>query len=322
MPNAPRYNGGSIMATDATPSFADRLDAAIRAKGNPCLIGLDFHLKHLPGFVAEELRAAETPEGTRGVVSGWFRMVIESVAPLVPIVKPQVSLVEGLTWVGAQVLVDVVDAAHEAGLLLVADAKRSDIASSAQGYAEAFLGREGTQRFARGYNADAVTANPMMGRDTLEPFVSACDARGRGVFVLVKTSNPGSTETQDALRADGTPAYEGFAKMVADLGAARVGTSGYSSVGAVVGATFPQQAERLRDLMPHAFILAPGYGAQGATAADVARCFHPGGRGAIVNASRSITSALGKDVPTPEAYRAMVRENTLRMIDDITSALR
>ena len=303
-------------------NFADILISAIKEKGNPCVVGLDYHENRLPTFVSDELRRAPSPEGYRNTISGFFRRIIDTVAPLVPAVKPQISLLESMTWVGTQIFIDIVESAKQHGLIVIADAKRSDIASSAQGYAKAFLGKREGPKFARGYDVHAMTVNPFLGRDTLEPYIDVCKTFGKGIFVLVKTSNKGSTETQDVmLKEPSDPMYVSYARMVAEVGASLIGESGYSSVGAVVGATFREQAEQIRKLMPKAIILVPGYGAQGATSEDVAVCFNEDGLGAVVNSSRGITAKFKQPNISPKEYVATVKDNTLKMIDDITPAV-
>ena len=217
---------------------------------------------------------------------------------------------------------DVVAAAREHGLVVIADAKRGDIASSAVGYAKAFLGGAEGPDFAQGYRADAMTVNPFLGRDTLDPYLDACRALGKGVFVLVRTSNKGSVETQNIEVGDSrTPMFAVYARMVDEIGASLIGEKGYSSVGAVVGATFPDEASQLRALMPRAIFLVPGYGAQGATADDVARNFNADGLGAIVNASRSVTYGFERSDISPGAYDRTVRDNVLRMAGDIAKGI-
>jgi orotidine-5'-phosphate decarboxylase len=303
-------------------SFADSLISTIKAKNNPCVIGLDYHQKLLPSFVINELKQNPTPTGYRNAISGFFKRIIDIVAPLVPVVKPQISLLESMTWVGSQIFLDIVEYAKQQGLLVIADAKRSDISSSALGYANAFLGTSNGPTFASGYGANAMTVNAFLGRDTIDPYLEVCKSLGKGIFILVKTSNKGSTETQDViLEETGEPIFSSYAKMVNEIGGSIVGDNGYSSIGAVVGATFPDQAKQIRRLMPKAIILVPGYGAQGATATDAAWNFNDDGLGAIVNASRSITYGFSQPDITPEKYDTNVREKTLMMIDDINNAI-
>jgi orotidine-5'-phosphate decarboxylase len=218
---------------------------------------------------------------------------------------------------------DTIALARERGLIVIVDAKRNDIESTAQAYANAFLGtaplRGGSQR---GFDVDCITVSPFLGRDSLEPFVETCGEHGKGIFVLVKTSNPGSGDVQNQPSSDGGTISTHIARLVDELGAGLVGEFGYSSIGAVVGATFPQEAEDLRRLMPAAIALVPGYGAQGGSAADAVSSFDANGLGAVINASRSITYAFEDQALSPEAFSADVRRRATLMIDDITAALR
>jgi orotidine-5'-phosphate decarboxylase len=212
------------------------------------------------------------------------------------------------------------------GLLVIADAKRNDIGSTAEAYADAFLGMPAIfgQAVPSDFAADALTVNGYLGSDGIRPFTEQAGQHGRGLFVLVKTSNASSGELQD-LSIDGRPLYEHMGALVERWGAAYRGACGYSAVGAVVGATYPEQARRLRALMPHTLFLVPGYGAQGATAADVAGSFDANGQGAVVNASRSIIFAYRSEPYATQygaaAYAAAARAATLRMTQEIQHAL-
>jgi orotidine-5'-phosphate decarboxylase len=202
------------------------------------------------------------------------------------------------------------------------DAKRNDIGSTAEAYANAFLGgSEALGHRVRGFDVDCITVSPFLGRDSLEPFVRHCAANERGIFVLVKTSNPGSIDVQGQA-ADGETVSDRLARMVDELGADLVGRYGYSSIGAVVGATFPEEASRLRGTMPRAIILVPGYGAQGGTAEDALANFNPDGLGAVINASRSITYDGDSHDLSEAELSERLRSNTQRMIDDVAGALR
>ena len=265
-----------------TSHFADRLAAAVRSKGNPVLVGLDPRAESLPpGLIAGSGHAA--------VAEGFVRFcqgVIDVVAPLVAAVKPQAAFFEQLGPLGMSALKSVIDYAVAKGLLVILDGKRNDIGSTAQGYAEAYLGRGE----ASPWGCDALTVSPYLGDDSLTPFASAARARGAGIFVLVKTSNPGGKRFQD-LVASGRPLYRHVAEYVESLAAASAGECGYGAVGAVVGATYPDQLAELRAVMPHTWLLIPGYGAQGGTAKDCAGAFDAGGLGAIINNSRGIIFA-------------------------------
>ena len=223
-------------------------------------------------------------------------------------VKPQLACFERLGADGWRALEDTVAAAHEHGLLVLADGKRGDVPVTASAYAQALVGRTPTPwGDVEGLGADAFTANPLLGRDSLEPLVEAADSAGAGCFLLVRTSNPGAADVQDLVTADG-PVYESLARMVAELGAARTGDSGLSSIGAVTGATRPELLERLRELMPHAVFLLPGVGAQGGSVDDLAAAFRPHAAAGLVTASRSIVDA-GADGGDPAAAAAAAAED-------------
>ncbi len=261
--------------------FADRLAQAVRRKRTPLVVGLDPRLEMLPAELA--LAAPSNPQQVSAVYERFCCQVIELVAPLVPAVKPQVAFFERWGPPGLEALAGVIRHARQAGLLVLVDAKRGDIGSTAVAYAQAYLGPQAP------WPGDALTVNPYLGPDTLEPFLSLAAEQGRGVFVLVKTSNRQSGAFQD-LPAE-VPLHEHVAAFVERQAAQTTGGCGYGAVGAVVGATHPQQLARLRKLMPHAWFLVPGLGAQGATAADVAAAFDPRGLGAVVNSSRGIIYA-------------------------------
>jgi orotidine-5'-phosphate decarboxylase len=214
----------------------------------------------------------------------FCRGVIDVVAPLVPAVKPQAAFFEELGPAGAAALADVIGYARASGLLVVLDGKRNDIGSTAEAYARGYLSADGPWR------ADALTVNPYMGDDSLLPFIETARANGGGVFVLVKTSNPGGAQFQDLMAAH-KPIYRHVALHVAKLAATDAGESGFGTTGAVVGATYPEQLAELRELMEQSWLLIPGYGSQGGTARDVAAGFRPDGLGAIVNNSRGIIFA-------------------------------
>jgi len=303
--------------------FADRLIDSIRAKGNPCVVGLDPRIDLMPAFIKSG-RGEPTREVIRSVITDFHELVIETVADLVPAIKPQLAFFEQYGSAGIEAFENTVAFAQRRGLLVIADGKRNDISSTAEAYATAFLGEAdilGHKK--RIFDADAATVTPYLGRDSLLPFVDACAAHDKGLFVVLKTSNPGSRDFQDQpVAATGRPLYESIASAVDDLGRSLVGESGYSSIGAVIGATFPDDGRRLRTLMPHAIILVPGYGAQGGSAESAAACFNDDGLGAVVSSSRGITYKYSSpDLPC-HSFAAAVRENTLRMIEDITAALR
>ena len=264
-------------------AFPDRLEAAVVRCQNPVLVGLDPRAKMLPPGL---LAAGDTtrPEKIAAAYERFCREIIDVVARLVPAVKPQAAFFEELGPAGMTALASIVRYAQGQGLVVILDGKRNDIGSTATAYAHGFLGRESP------WGADALTVSPYLGDDSLQPFVEVAVERKAGLFVLVKTSNPGGRLIQDLL-ADGKPIYRHVAELVEHLAATTKGENVYGAIGAVVGATYPRQLAELRAAMPHTWFLVPGFGSQGGTAADVAAAFDPQGRGAIVNNSRGITFA-------------------------------
>ncbi len=266
----------------ATAHFADRLMAEMARKRSQVVVGIDPRPAQLPPELADGCRRR-----TRFVA--FARGVVEAVAEHAAAVKPQVAFFEALGCEGMRAYAETVRIAREAGLLVIGDVKRSDIASTAAAYATAHLGEDGGD-----FVADAVTVNPYLGADGVRPFLDAAAEHGRGLFALVKTSNPSSADIQD-LDCGGRPLYERVAALVEEWGAPLRGESGYSSLGAVVGATYPQELARLRELMPHTPFLVPGFGAQGGGVEEVKAAFDADGLGAVVNSSRGIIFAYERE---------------------------
>jgi orotidine-5'-phosphate decarboxylase len=266
-------------------NFPDRLATAVRQTRAPILVGLDPRADQLPPPIR-----GMTEGGDRSATAAAYTQfccgVIDAVAGLVPGVKPQAAFFEQLGPAGMAALAEVIAHARRAGLLVILDGKRNDIGSTAEAYADGYLGSPGESA----WGVDALTVSPYLGDDSLEPFVAAARARNAGVFVLVKTSNPGGGRFQD-LVADGRPLYRHVAETVKQLAEATLGECGYGSVGAVVGATYAAQLVELRSAMPHAWFLVPGYGAQGAGSGDVAGAFDESGLGAVINNARGLIFA-------------------------------
>ena len=305
-------------------NFADRLIAAIKEKGNPCIIGLDPRLELIPkSFFPDESADLTRDETIEDTIFAFNETIIDAVKNLVPAVKLQSAFYEQYGVPGMWAFERSIKYAKDAGLIVVVDAKRNDIGSTAQAYANAFLGRTLIlEEESPIFNADALTVSPYMGRDSLQPFVDVCKKFGKGLFVLVKTSNTGSGDFQDiTVKETGEPLYNSVAKMVDEFAEGTTGESGYSSIGAVVGATFPAEAEKLRRRMPKAIILVPGYGAQGGTAADTIPSFNTDKLGALVHAARSITFSYDDLEVSKKSYASIVRENTEKMIADVSAAL-
>jgi orotidine-5'-phosphate decarboxylase len=308
-------------------NFADRLDQAIKTKGNPICAGLDPRFDQIPKSLAEPLvkKYGRTPEAVAEVFIAFNKAIIDAVADIVPVCKPQIAFYEEYGWQGIRAYEATVRYAREKGLLVISDAKRGDIGATAAAYARAHIGDRIDAKDG-GFEADALTVNPYMGADTLDPFLELCaSGPGRGIFVLVKTSNPGSGDLQDVVTASIETVSERVAKMVHTLGEKHMGKCGLSAVGAVVGATYPEQAEHLRTLMPHTYLLIPGYGAQGASAKDAVAGFTADGRGAIVNNSRLLIFAYKQEPYAAKFgerdFAGAARAASLKMAEELKAAL-
>lgn len=298
----------------------DTLIEKIKEKNNPTVAGLDPKLDYVP----EEMKVAAFKEyganftGAAQAILSFNKTLIDALYDIVPAVKPQAAYYEMYGIEGIKCMKETVDYAKSKGLYVILDGKRGDIGATSEAYAKAFLGKtEILDTGMSAFDADSLTVNPYLGTDGIKPFTDQCAAHQKSIFVLVKTSNKSSGELQD-LKSGGAYIYEHMADLVKTWGSDLIGTYGYSSVGAVVGATYPEQAEALRERMPHTYFLVPGYGAQGGKAADVAKSFNRDGLGAIVNASRSIMCAYQKNGGT---LGDAARQEAIRMRDDILSAL-
>lgn len=309
--------------------FIDRLLDQVREKNNPSVIGLDPRIEYVPGFLRDkaEKEFGRNEKGTAEAIFTFNQKLIDAVYDLVPAVKPQLAYYEMYGLEGIRVFQETVKYAKAKGLLVIADGKRNDIGSTAEAYSTAFLGKTvlGDGQMQPMFDADALTVNPYLGFDGIKPFVEDCRKYGKGIFVLVKTSNKTSGQLQDLRLQDGKTLYEVVAGLVQQWCGDTVGKYGYSSVGAVVGATYPEQAEVLRSIMKQACILVPGYGAQGGTASDAVKSFDRNGLGAVINASRSVMCAyqseIWKQQYGEERFAEAARAEVLRMRDDINKAL-
>lgn len=300
----------------------DVLQEKIRRKKNPTVAGLDPKLEYIPQHLIDEAYAKYGPT-LRGAAEAYrlfSRGLIDALCDVVPAVKPQSAYYEALGSAGIAVLEEIVAYAKEKGLYVIMDAKRGDIGSTCEAYAQAYLGeiRIGEGSFAP-FDADSVTVNGYLGTDALKPFTALCKERDKSIFLLVKTSNPSSRELQDLIAGDRV-----VHTVVADL-AVRLtdkeqlmGKAGWSAIGAVVGATHPEDLKNLREKYPQIFFLVPGYGAQGGKAQDVQYAFDRFGHGAIVNSSRGIMCAWKKtEDGTGKDYQEAARAEAIRMRDDI-----
>lgn len=303
----------------AMSNFATRLHDAIRRKGTPALVGIDPRFELLPPDIVDSVRKAGLTDASLACWAfvEFSRRLIDVVAPLVPAVKPQAAFFEQYGPAGVAALGDVVAYARQAGLIVILDAKRGDIGSTAEAYAEAWIGGENPDH---PWQADALTVNPYLGADTLEPFVKRAEAVGGGIYVLVRTSNPGAGTFQDVAQ-DGRTVFEIVAETVERLAASTADADGYGCVGAVVGATYPDELKALRTAMPHAPLLVPGYGSQGGTAADIAAALDENGLGAVINSSRAINFAYRDKQYAgefgPDRWEAAAEAATRKMIADL-----
>ncbi len=297
--------------------FADRLASAVRSKHSALVVGLDPQFAKLPVEIRERATAhhADQREAAAAAIKEFDAAVIEEVAPFAAAVKPQIAYYERWGPPGLAAYEHAIEKAHAAGLLVIGDIKRGDIGPTAEAYASAHLGSGTTAE--RDQFADAITVNPYFGTDGLQPFLNAVREKDAGLFVLVRTSNASAGELQD-LQALGQPVHEHVAARVVAWGHELTGSCGYSSVGAVVGATAPRELARLRECMPRTWFLIPGVGAQGGTAADVAPAFDSDGLGALVNSSRGIIFAYGS--PAASEWRRSIREAARRLRDELRTA--
>ena len=302
-----------------------KLIEQIQAKNAPVVVGLDPNLAFIPGFLLEEAArnhavsgfGSEALDTAAEAVWQFNKRIVDAVCDLVPAVKPQIAMYEQFGIPGLMAYYKTIRYCREKGLIIIGDVKRGDIGSTSAAYARGHLGD------ADALDVDFATVNPYLGTDGIKPFIDVCNARDKGIFVLVKTSNPSSGEFQDVPTREGRPVYELVGQKVNEWGALSM-EGKYSNVGAVVGATYPEQGRLLRQQMPHTFILAPGYGAQGATGRDLSYFFDEEGLGAIVNSSRGIIAAWQKDSYSrfgeagfAEAARAAASD----MIEDLRGAI-
>ncbi len=304
----------------------DKLITKIKKTGAPIVVGLDPKLDYVPAHIQKKAFSefGETLEGAAEAIWQYNKGIVDAVYDLIPAVKPQIAMYEQFGIPGLIAFKKTVDYCKEKDLVIIGDIKRGDIGSTSESYAIGHLGKVsvGANSYA-GFDEDFATVNPYLGSDGVKPFVKVCTSDNKGIFVLVKTSNPSSGEFQDRL-IDGKPLYELVGEKVAEWGSECIGKEGYSAVGAVVGATYPEQGKVLRKVMPKNFILVPGYGAQGGKGADLVHFFNEDGLGAIINSSRGIIAAFKQAEYASygeEGYADASRAAVLAMKEDIEKAL-
>lgn len=303
----------------------NKLVEKIQKTGAPIVVGLDPMMKFVPDHIKSAAFEAkgETLEGAAEAIWLYNKEIIDQTYDLIPAVKPQIAMYEQFGIPGLIAFQKTVDYCHEKDLVVIGDIKRGDIGSTSAAYATAHVGKVKVgNTICQGFNEDFVTVNPYLGTDGVQPFIDVCKEENKGMFILVKTSNPSSGEFQDRL-IDGRPLYEHVGEKVAQWGEQHMGNS-YSYVGAVVGATYPEMGKVLRKIMPKSFILVPGYGAQGGKGKDLVHFFNEDGLGAIVNSSRGIIAAYQNEKYAKfgaEHFAEASRQAVLDMIADIDQAL-
>lgn len=305
-------------------NIIDKLIEKIKETNNPTVMGLDPRYEMLPRCVTEKYPL--NLEGVAQAIVEYNKALIDTTYDIIPAVKPQIAFYEMFGIPGIQAFKETCEYAKQKGMLVIADIKRGDIGSTAQGYSNAYLGKTKIGDIEQSiFDVDFVTINPYMGTDCVKPFIEDCKKYNKGLFILVKTSNPSSGELQDLKLETGEEVYTRVAKLVENWGEELRGMYNYSSIAAVVGATYPEQLKQIREIAPHTYFLIPGYGAQGGTAKDIAYGFDQNGLGGIVNASRSLMCAYKSDKWKNEFeekdYAKATRAEAIRMRDEINSVL-
>ena len=310
-------------------NIVDQLISQIMEKKNPTVLGLDPDINKFPKCYKSLYKGSGNDfQETADIIFQFNKDIIDTVYPLISSVKPQIAFYEKYGSYGVHAFEQTVRYAHEKGLVVIEDGKRNDIGNTANAYAQAHLGNVEliSGVISPSINADFLTVLPFLGTDSLQPFVDVCISNNKGVFILVKTSNPGSGEIQDIKTTHGLTISQEIANYVATQALTFMGQYGYSSIGAVVGATYPEEAKILRQMMPTSYFLVPGYGAQGGTAKDIIPCFNPDGLGAVVNSSRGLLYSHMSDSErnncTKEEYLLSVYNATKAMQQEIYTTLK
>ncbi|MEE1060870.1 MAG: orotidine-5'-phosphate decarboxylase [Ruminococcus sp.] len=302
----------------------DRLIEKIVEMQNPTVAGLDPKLEFVPQYIKDECFAkyGKNLDGAAAALFEFNKALIDALCDVVPAVKPQAAYYEMYGWQGVKALKDTIEYAKSKGMFVITDGKRNDIGTTMQAYAAAHLGETDIEgEIVEPFGADALTVNGYLGTDGIKPLVDICNKGDKGIFVLVKTSNPSSGELQDMKLEGGETVYEQMGKMCESWGEELTGKYNYSGVGAVVGATYPAQLEEMRAKLPHTFFLVPGYGAQGGGAEDVKNAFDKNGLGAIINSSRAIMCAWKKQGLEETDFAKAAYNEAVRMRDEILACI-
>ena len=305
-------------------NMMDKLIDRIRETNNPTVIGIDPKYDMIPECIKNKYE--QNMEGVAKAIEEFNKALIDATFDIIPAVKINIAFYEMYGLEGMKVFEETCKYAKEKGMLVMADIKRGDIGSTSKAYSNAFLGRTQIgEKEEKIYDVDFVTLNPYMGIDSIKPFIEDCKKYNKGAFIIVKTSNPSSGDLQDLKLENGEEVYTRVAKLVEEWGEDLRGKYGYSSISAVVGATYPKQLKDLRKTAPHTFFLIPGYGAQGGKAEDIALGFDSNGIGGIVNSSRGLMCAyksdLWKDKYTEERFAEATRQEAIRMRNELNNAI-
>ena len=305
-------------------NIMDSLIEKIKEKQSPIVMGIDPKYEFIPKHIREKYE--NNLEGFSKAAVEFGKGLIDSVYDIIPAIKPQLAYFEAMGPEGLVAYQEIIEYAKSKGLIIISDAKRGDIGTTSKAYSNAFLGKTDLEDKDESiYDSDFVTVNPYMGSDSVNPFIEDCEKYNKGVFVLIKTSNKSSGELQDLKLENGKTVYEHVTGLVNNWGKDLIGENGYSSVAAVVGATYPEQLREIREMAPNTFFLIPGYGAQGGKAEDIALAFDKNGLGGIINASRSLMCAYKsdrwKEKYTEEQYDEATRAEALRMREELNLAI-
>lgn len=302
----------------------DELIQKIKQTNNPTVMGLDPRYEIIPDGIKKKY--SQDIKGACAAILEFNKALIDTTYDIIPAIKPQIAFYEMFGVEGIKVFQETCEYAKQKEMIVIADIKRGDIGSTAAGYSNAYLGKTLLLNKEESiFDVEFVTVNPYLGIDGVKPFIEDCIKYGKGIFILVKTSNPSSGELQDLKTQDGEEIYKKVGRLVNEWGKELIGENGYSSVSAVVGATYPKQLQELREIMPNAYFLIPGYGAQGGKAQDIALGFDEKGLGGIVNASRSLMCAYQseqwKNTYTQEQFAQATRAEAIRMREELNGAI-
>lgn len=302
--------------------FADTLIEAVNAKSNPCIVGLDTRYEDIPDFIYDEVINENKILRNSAAVSKFNKIIIDLICDKIPIIKVNIAFYERLGIAGLKAFNETVNYAKTKGLVVIGDVKRMDISSTNSAYAQAYLENYADNSDNNFASVDSITSSLFFGLDSVDPFFDLCKKNKKGVFFLIKTSNKGSADFQDKQLANGNKLYEEMAQRLYEISLQDIGEYGYSSLGAVVGATFPEEAKIVRKILKKNILLVPGYGKQGGKASDLINYFNADGLGAVINSSRNIIHNNYKKNITSSDFSNIIEKNVQEMIEDINGIFR